>query len=149
MLSCCWAPFSSKWQKFSTKESIEPWWLAMQEEYNTKMFHVPQLSILHDVLARCSSIVAFPNSTYISNNFISYTIKCCSTLCEKGLNLNNPCALHMWNTAPETTLHIHKFMKVAFTIERLFKNLPFTKTQIYNHWQVGLKLYSSISREKH
>lgn len=90
------------------------------------MFHVPKLSILHDVLARCSVIVAFPNSTYIS-----YTIRCCSTWCEKGLNLNSPCAPHIWKTALETTLHIHKFMKVPFTIERLFKNLPFTKTQMY------------------
>jgi len=131
MCWCCWAPFPSKRQKFSTKETIEPWWLAMQEEYNTKMFHVPKLSILHDVLVRCSFIVAFPNSAYISNSFISYTIRCCSTWCEKGLNLNSPCALHMWKTAPETTLHIDKFMTEPFTIDRLFENLPFTKTQMY------------------
>jgi hypothetical protein len=127
---CCWAPFPSKRQKFSTKEIIEPWWLAMLEEYNTKMFHVPKLSIVHDVLVRCSFIVDFLTSTYISNSFISYTIRRCSTWCEKGLNLNSPCALHMWKTALETTLHIHKFMKVPFTktsltswIENIFKHL--------------------------
>jgi hypothetical protein len=110
------------WMFFLFKKNFLKFWISQNSRKNSGRNGLYSLPV-------DSAAFQAPLKGWSRQSFITFQPFFKTDPCYQALNLKDPRALHLWKTAPETTLHFERVITtVPFKILRLSRKYP-------SHWK--------------